>query len=326
MSHCDIKPANMVYNASTGRVLLIDFGLLRSFSEIFDKKYLFMLKHDYEWYPPEFKIMAANIIGDDVERWSTSNYMFAIQRISQVLGSSLFLHPEIGRLLQTFVVRGPGSRQKHTELIRLELSYRDLSIQDLATQYTKYAYGVDVYALGMTMVDMILRYVAIWPSSMLDDNNIKVAVAILRLAYNMTDLVAEHRLTPSDALGMFDKSVAPLLGTRLPSKRKSDPGKLRVPKAHTGTEKRKSRKASVSCPEGKIHNYETGKCRKAPQPKLKPRESYEQRIQRAKNVANQLVQKGVVNVVNPDTGRQIKVGLPKFVDMYIKYGSWWRQQ
>jgi len=61
--HMDIKPVNMVYNTRSGKLALIDFGLVRSFSEVMvvrneDKDLNFWLTAEYAFYPIEFTLIA----------------------------------------------------------------------------------------------------------------------------------------------------------------------------------------------------------------------------------------------------------------------------
>ncbi len=54
--HNDIKPENILINDR--KISLIDFGLIDSFHNIFSKNNISILKHNYSYYPPEYKIIA----------------------------------------------------------------------------------------------------------------------------------------------------------------------------------------------------------------------------------------------------------------------------
>jgi serine/threonine protein kinase len=56
--HGDIKPANLLFNARTKRVLMIDFGLMSSF-RMFFKEMFPNFDFKYFYYPPELKIFRA---------------------------------------------------------------------------------------------------------------------------------------------------------------------------------------------------------------------------------------------------------------------------
>jgi serine/threonine protein kinase len=52
--HQDIKPQNMLYK--NNRVYLIDFGLINTSSRIYVEDQRYILKYDYPYYPPEYKL------------------------------------------------------------------------------------------------------------------------------------------------------------------------------------------------------------------------------------------------------------------------------
>lgn len=61
--HLDIKPGNILYNASTKKCYLIDFSLMRKMDHRFyteEHEYLFSAR--YPWYPPEFPILERGVL------------------------------------------------------------------------------------------------------------------------------------------------------------------------------------------------------------------------------------------------------------------------
>jgi serine/threonine protein kinase len=56
--HQDIKPNNIVFNGSTNRMTLIDFGLIKSGLGVLTPKNIRFLEYNYHYYPPEYRIFA----------------------------------------------------------------------------------------------------------------------------------------------------------------------------------------------------------------------------------------------------------------------------
>lgn len=65
-SHFDIKPDNITYNNGSKKVFLIDFGLASSWRERRrPSKIRDILRHPYEFYPPEFQVIGEYINEND---------------------------------------------------------------------------------------------------------------------------------------------------------------------------------------------------------------------------------------------------------------------
>lgn len=56
MAHCDIKPANMLYNDNVKKLYIIDFGMLTSYKKVASADMDYILSWTYPYYPPEFMI------------------------------------------------------------------------------------------------------------------------------------------------------------------------------------------------------------------------------------------------------------------------------
>lgn len=54
--HQDIKPQNIMYDGK--KIHLIDFGIMAKSSDIFGAENMYILKYDYPYYPPEYKVYA----------------------------------------------------------------------------------------------------------------------------------------------------------------------------------------------------------------------------------------------------------------------------
>lgn len=58
--HQDIKPPNILYNKKTKKIYLIDFGILTYSQDIYKHNNSYVLKYDYPYYPPEYKLFVNN--------------------------------------------------------------------------------------------------------------------------------------------------------------------------------------------------------------------------------------------------------------------------
>ena len=56
--HQDIKPQNMLYK--NNKIYMIDFGLINKTSKIYQEDQRYILKYDYPYYPPEYKLWVYN--------------------------------------------------------------------------------------------------------------------------------------------------------------------------------------------------------------------------------------------------------------------------
>jgi len=54
--HQDIKPHNILYSNRHKHAILIDFGITKKIDDIYIKSNDYILKHDYPYFPPEFKL------------------------------------------------------------------------------------------------------------------------------------------------------------------------------------------------------------------------------------------------------------------------------
>ena len=54
--HQDIKPPNILYDKKADKLYLIDFGILTYSNDIYTHGNSYVLKYDYPYYPPEYKL------------------------------------------------------------------------------------------------------------------------------------------------------------------------------------------------------------------------------------------------------------------------------
>jgi len=138
--HCDIKPGNILYDETTNRFYLTDFGLSIKNNQL--KKETDMLEFTYLYYPPEFKVLA---LAREIEYNQTENTLY---------NNILKNYNSIGSDFLEFL------KIKYGIDIPSEITeYSKKSINDglYFTKLTKkLAYNkIDIYSLGMTIASLL---------------------------------------------------------------------------------------------------------------------------------------------------------------------------
>jgi serine/threonine protein kinase len=78
-THLDVKPDNILFDGK--RMYLIDFGLMTKYNSVYNKDKTFILKHDYPFYPPEFKAYVTNSYEEFYTSFfSNFSYKFTISK------------------------------------------------------------------------------------------------------------------------------------------------------------------------------------------------------------------------------------------------------
>ena len=224
--HADIKPENMVYNNTTGKLSLIDFGLATKTNKLYQQDKLFMLCHPYQYYPPEFPLIANGFLGK--QRY------FAKQNVIKL----------------------------ETLLIALR-KYKIPEVEDLIDQMNRniinpdvfdYPHKTDVYMLGASILELIYLCDV---HNTLDIGKNKIFYSnVFLLIGNMIEPEPGDRFTPDEAFDRYKEVVKLIKRVPPPSPKIST---ARVQNIQNVSPKQKVEKI---CPPGTLLNPLTKRCNK----------------------------------------------------------------
>lgn len=162
MLHLDIKPENILITEND-RLLLIDFGLARSFDEIYDiKKSHYLLEYDYHIYPPEFKSFLAikslkknavmSTIGTSSPKYFTTwkkkifrymhNWYAGYQHIQQYFDEIGVFFPDLECENSRFFT--------HLEFLMLQKKMNHTSC--FCNIYNDFVHKIDVFSIGIVLL------------------------------------------------------------------------------------------------------------------------------------------------------------------------------
>ena len=123
--HQDIKPANILWQAKSNQILLIDFGIMIKANEVYKDKNKFVLRYDYPYFPPEYK------------RYDTiNNYNIFYNKVMANYNNSI--HLEVIRNLGI-----PIKQQLQDAFVLSETKYQQPN-------------KIDIFSLGIVFLELYL--------------------------------------------------------------------------------------------------------------------------------------------------------------------------
>jgi len=143
--HLDIKPPNMLYDAASQKMYLIDFGIMTECRQL--KREDFYLRSSYPYFPPEFKTLytlwymkMVKRDSDDIKKWFLENFGFLVR-------------PQFEPWLDTHW----PSRNYMGDLDAAIRSMMSKPLKELVKDFdTTFTKVIDAYGLGISMVS--IRY------------------------------------------------------------------------------------------------------------------------------------------------------------------------
>tara|TARA_Y100000389_G_scaffold8918_1_gene8376 strand:+ start:2176 stop:3651 length:1476 start_codon:yes stop_codon:yes gene_type:complete len=210
MAHLDIKPENILISDSE-KLLLIDFGLARKISDIYNiLESYFILEYSYHIYPPEFKIFMVldtlrtnellgiklkkskyeyyrvlqNSILDTYNRTFAGirNYQHIQSELKDIDMSKYFIKYQIQEFIETLVNKMMEANLNHTSNMRPFFAEH-------------FGHKADVFSVGVTMLYFYQFSVK---------NNTACVDGYLNLIKNMLNMNAFQRYTIQQTIEEYD--------------------------------------------------------------------------------------------------------------------------
>lgn len=191
--HQDIKPSNMLYTPQ-GRVILIDYSLMKSYDDIYRKSNISPLKHRYLPYPPEYKMYV--LFHKKMCSRKVCPYWEEVRQNLNSFG---------GEKYQSY-------RNFHTvedDAKALQQLYKwTLSVaENLDQEYNAFVNKIDIYSTGMCMI-MLNPYIS------RDGVDTTVLMKYDKLVYDMTHPHPNKRIDAAQALVRAQKLLKDSVGSK----------------------------------------------------------------------------------------------------------------
>ena len=167
--HRDIKESNIMYHNKN--FYLIDFGLSLPYEELYKKNQSYILKHNYCYYPPEFKIYYNYQFLKNLDKSSIDN-------LNKFITNDVILNYNKGP-----IVFEDSKIFDVVENIMKKIS--DMNMLNIIMKSN--AHKIDVFSLGVVMMNLIIKS---------NDKYINKKIELLKIIDQCIDLNVLTRLTP----------------------------------------------------------------------------------------------------------------------------------
>lgn len=149
LCHKDIKPNNLLYNPSTKKMTIIDFGYLSQLNSIYDynsDNYIFFNDNHF-FYPPEFRLF-----GD----YKNGNYKNINDFIKFNINVITALFKKINKeILIEILNNGLFEWISNLNLVKMEYLIKNSKNIKINSKYFV-SYKLDIYSMGMTLLYLYL--------------------------------------------------------------------------------------------------------------------------------------------------------------------------
>ena len=161
VAHLDIKPPNIIL--SEKRVNLIDFGLSKMFKDVYKKEEnMFIFKHKYQYYPPEFTLRHFLFTRNDLIRaGSTIDSSVVAECIEYVRAICLenYSNSGFGDIVEMIEFEKEISNGVKYFLKKISQQKKQGSVSqtDVDNIFSKQIIKIDVFSFGMVLLDIHSR-------------------------------------------------------------------------------------------------------------------------------------------------------------------------
>lgn len=139
LCHRDIKETNIVYK-DDGLFYFIDFGLLLSYDNVYDEEQDFVLKYNYCYYPPEFKLYY--------------NYKLSQQGLSSITDVEKFVQRDVKL---NYVASEVVFDNNMIDAVVRDVLKRVDNVDVLKMAMIEQANKIDVFGLGVVLMNLLLK-------------------------------------------------------------------------------------------------------------------------------------------------------------------------
>jgi serine/threonine protein kinase len=168
LCHRDIKESNILFK--DGLFYFIDFGLMLSYDRLYDNDQDYVLKYNYCYYPPEFKIYY--------------DYKFATNNLSSIENIQKFVTNDVKlNYTRSEIV---FDNKLINKTVKHLLSSKSLNLLKIAMIH--HANRVDIFGIGVVLMKVLLHS---------NDKQIELKLKLFEIIRKCVELNPYRRITPS---------------------------------------------------------------------------------------------------------------------------------
>lgn len=168
--HRDIKQSNIVYK--DGLFYFIDFGMALSYDKVYDDDQDFILKYNYCFYPPEFKVYY--------------NYKFSQKGLTSIDNIEQFIKKDVKL---NYVKSEIVFDNNMIDTMIKDLLNKVGSIDVLKMAMIGQANKIDVFSLGVVLMNLLLKT---------DDKYTEIKIKLLKILDKCIELNPYKRINPRE--------------------------------------------------------------------------------------------------------------------------------
>ena len=260
--HNDIKPQNLVYNSSSKKMFIIDFGLVQKQNNVYQINNDYFLSYRYSYYPPEYITCSSYFNSESDRQWerfirtniipftnNISEYTrVSIKPIDADVHVNYMAYPDFIQAWDNLKDTGNKNFQSFLEDSLKKTEYFDMYV-------SRFANKIDIYMLGVTILELF----SLSEIYLMNDivNHIPFYIGVLNLIRRMIEMDPRKRISPEEAYEEYKKVLRLIKEVEVSPFKQSPikPIKNRIDKKPT-----KSIDDKHTCRTPKVRNPSTDTC------------------------------------------------------------------